>query len=52
MQTAMRSLAYTNPTLAVPSGTTVVWSNQDHVPHTMTADDSSFDSGVMNSDAT
>ena len=34
--------------LTVPAGTTVVWVNQDEAPHTITFDDNSVDSGVLN----
>jgi plastocyanin len=33
---------------AVDSGTTVMWINEGNEPHTVTADDGSFDSGVLN----
>ncbi len=32
----------------VEAGTSVVWFNQGQEPHTVTADDGSFDSGVLN----
>jgi plastocyanin len=35
------------PTLEVAVGTTVTWINQDDAPHTVTADDGSFDSGRL-----
>ena len=35
--------------LTVPVGTTVVWINQDEAPHTITFDDGTIDSGVLNS---
>jgi plastocyanin len=45
--TGMGAQAYgTNP-LQVPMGATVTWVNNDSVPHTVTADDSSFDSGSI-----
>jgi len=37
--------AFDPPTLTVPVGTTVTWTNNDSTTHTVTADDGSFDSG-------
>jgi plastocyanin len=34
--------------ITVPSGTTVVWTNQGEMPHTVTAHDGSFASGLLN----
>lgn len=34
--------------IRIKSGTTVVWTNRYEVAHTVTADDSSFDSGFLN----
>jgi plastocyanin len=34
--------------VAVEPGSTITWTNQGAVPHTVTADDGSFDSGVLN----
>jgi plastocyanin len=36
--------------LTVPVGTTVTWINQDDIPHTVVASDSSFKSKVLDSD--
>ena len=34
--------------ITVPSGTTVVWTNQGEMPHSVTAHDGSFASGLLN----
>lgn len=36
----------TNPLVVTP-GTTVTWTNNDTMPHSVTADDNSFDSGTL-----
>ena len=36
------------PNAAVEPGSTITWTNRGAVPHTVTADDGSFDSGVLN----
>jgi plastocyanin len=41
------SMAFSPAQLDVESGTTIVWSNQDNLPHTVTADDGTFDSGAL-----
>ncbi len=38
---------FTPAQLTVKVGTTVVWTSEDNAPHTVTADDGSFDSGNM-----
>ena len=38
-------MAFSVGSLIVASGTTVTWTNNDNVTHTVTADDGSFDSG-------
>ena len=45
VRVTMRNLAYSNTALTIGAGQTVVWVNEDAVPHTVTADDGSFDSG-------
>ena len=36
------------PNAAVEPGSTITWTNNGEEPHTVTADDGSFDSGVLN----
>ena len=43
----LEHVAFAPAALTVAIGTTVVWSNQDSIPHTVTADDASFDSGRL-----
>src|SRR5215212_4591294 len=40
--------SYDPADVAIASGDTVTWTNEDEEPHTVTADDGSFDSGVLN----
>ncbi len=45
---AVRNFAYVPPTLTVTTGTAVTWTNEDDVPHTVTADDgSAFGSDIF-----
>jgi len=44
------NIAFDPPTLTASSGTTVTWTNQDPVQHTVTADDGAFDSGLLGQD--
>ena len=41
-----------NITVVIGVNNTVVWTNNDNIPHTVTASDGSFDSGNMNPGAT
>jgi plastocyanin len=43
----IQGFAFDPPTLEIPAGTTVTWSNRDSAPHTATADDGSFQSGKL-----
>ena len=43
----IKGFAFNPPTITVPAGTTVTWTNQDAAPHTATADDKSFDTGRL-----
>lgn len=40
----IENYAFKTPKLTIAAGTTVVWKNLDDDPHTVTADDGSFDS--------
>jgi plastocyanin len=43
----MQNLAYANTRVEISRGTTVIWENRDAVPHTSTADDGRWDSGLI-----
>jgi plastocyanin len=49
---SMKNYAFDPVTLTIAPGTTVTWTNDDTVPHTVTAADRSFDSGNMPPGAT
>lgn len=42
----IKDFSYIPDTITVPKGTTVIWTNRDTAPHTVTAD--SFESGTLN----
>ncbi len=42
---SIASMAFSSSALTVTSGTTVKWTNNDAITHTVTADDGTFDSG-------
>lgn len=44
----IRKLEFSPAALNVDSGDTIVWINRDLVPHTVTADDKSWDSPTLN----
>jgi plastocyanin len=48
-QVDIKSYAFSPQSLTIKPGTTVTWTNSDSVPHTVTANDKSFDSGTLNS---
>jgi plastocyanin len=43
----IRQFAYQPKNVEVPVGTTVIWTNQDAIEHSVTASDGSFDSGLF-----
>ena len=44
---SISNFAFSPATISVKVGTTVTWTNNDSAPHTITADDGSFDSGEI-----
>jgi plastocyanin len=44
---AAQNVQFAPRTLTVPAGTTVTWTNADPFQHSVTADDGSFDSGLV-----
>jgi plastocyanin len=46
-KTLIQGLQFAAATLEIAVGTTIEWKNEDPVPHTVTADDASFDSGMI-----
>jgi amicyanin len=52
MEVKIDNFSFTPPTLTVPAGTTVTWTNRDDIPHTVvsTDDPKSFKSKVLDTD--
>jgi plastocyanin len=48
VKTSIKNVNYLQPRLQVTVGTTIEWTNNDPMPHTVTATDKSFDSGLIN----
>lgn len=46
-KSAMQAMQFSNQSIEITVGTTIEWKNEDPVPHTVTADDGSFDSGSI-----
>ena len=47
VNTGMKNTSYLQPRLQITVGTTVEWKNNDPLPHTVTAADKSFNSGLI-----
>jgi len=47
LKSGMQGVQFTAATLEIAVGTTIEWRNEDPVAHTVTADDDSFDSGMI-----
>jgi plastocyanin len=52
IEVAIEGFAFKPATLTVPVGSTIIWYNNDSVPHTVTARDNLFDSGNLPRDGT
>lgn len=46
-KSTMQGMQFSNVAIEVAVGTTIEWTNEDPVPHTVTADDNRFDSGLI-----
>ena len=46
-QVSIQNLSFKPPVIAVQTGTTVTWSNNDSLTHTITASNGAFDSGKL-----
>lgn len=45
---SISSFSFQPDSITIAAGSTVLWTNEDSAPHTVTADDGSFESGRMN----
>jgi plastocyanin len=48
----LQNIAFSPATITVAVNTTVIWTNKDGVSHTVTSDNSSFDSGIIANNGT
>ena len=46
-KTTIKNISYMQPKITIPVGTTIEWTNSDPLPHTVTATDKSFSSGLI-----
>jgi plastocyanin len=49
LKSGMQALQYTGTSLEIAAGATIEWKNEDQLPHTVTANDGSFESGSIES---
>jgi len=49
VKTTMQGLKFIGEQIEIAAGTTIEWKNEDPMPHTVTAADASFDSGMIES---
>ena len=47
VRTEIRQNAYASPRIVIPVGSTITWTNRDPMIHTVTSDDRSWDSGLI-----
>jgi amicyanin len=47
---AIDNFKFAAPTITVPVGTTVTWTNRDDVPHNVVSTDNAFKSAVLDTD--
>ena len=47
VQMTIQNFAFTPNTITLPVGTTVIWTNKDSVPHTVTSNGGAFGSGTL-----
>jgi amicyanin len=52
VRATIRNLSYLQTRIEITAGTTIEWTNRDPLPHSVTAVDKSFDSGLIQPDKT
>ena len=52
IQASIDNFSFAPKQLTVKAGTTVVWTNKDDIPHTVTSDNNVFSSPLMDTNAT
>jgi plastocyanin len=49
-EVSIDNFSFSPPTITVAPGTSITWVNRDDVPHTVTANDKTFNSGTLDTD--